>query len=538
MLVASGLLVAGCGVFSSGDSGGGGGGEGGSGGGNTLTVNLESDIPDLDSGTTTDVTSFNVLNQVNEGLYRLDESNEPQPAMAEDVEISEDERTYTFTLREGIEWSNGEPVTSQDFEYAWLRAMDPDTGGQYAYIISDYVQGGAEFNAGEGSREEVAIETPDEQTLEVTLVDPIPYFLGLTAFTTYFPLNQDFVEEQGDSFGQEADSILYNGPYTLTEFEPANGATFQKNDDYWDAENVDIETIDGQVIKDLDTALNLYESGELDVTDLNSEQVGAFEDSEDFDTSNQFTSWYLQPNYENEVTGNKNVRLALQTGVDRDSLVNDVLRDGSTASEGLVPSGVSGTSEEDTFREFVGPTAREFDAGEASEYWDQAVEELGREPSLEILTDDTSTARDISTFLQSQIQENIGAQVEITITPFDERLERMREGDFQIVVGGWGADYNDPTTFLDLWISDSSFNDISLDNEEYDRALNEARTETDPEARVELLAEAEQTLIDEEAALAPLYYENYSYLVKPEVSGYFRHPYGAELNLKYASLEE
>jgi oligopeptide transport system substrate-binding protein len=235
---------------------------------NTLRLNLQAEIPDLDSTTTADAVSAGVLNNVMEGLYRLDEDEQPQPAMAKSVEISDDKLTYIFTLRDGVRWSNGDPVTAQDFEYAWLRAMDPETAGQISSFVSGYIRGGSVFSAGEGSAEDVAIETPDDRTLKVTLENPTPFFLGLTALTPYLPQNQEFVERQGERYAQSAEALLYNGPYTLTELHPTEGATFVKNEDYWDKENVDIERVEGKVVKDVASAVNLYEAGELDVTEI------------------------------------------------------------------------------------------------------------------------------------------------------------------------------------------------------------------------------------------------------------------------------
>ena len=258
------VLLVGCGAFRE---------KGGGGDPNALRINLQAEIPDLDSTTTADAVSGGVLNNVMEGLYRLDQDEQPQPAMAKSVEISDDKLTYTFTLRDGVKWSNGDAVTARDFEYAWLRAMDPDTAGQSSYLVSGYIRGGSEFNAGEGSAEDVAIETPDDRTLKVTLENPTPFFLGLTAIFPYLPQNRDFVERQGERYAQSAEALLYNGPYTLTELNPTEGATFVKNEDYWDKENVDIERVEGKVVKDVATAVNLYEAGELDVTELSSEYL-------------------------------------------------------------------------------------------------------------------------------------------------------------------------------------------------------------------------------------------------------------------------
>ncbi|MGI8909934.1 MAG: peptide ABC transporter substrate-binding protein, partial [Rubrobacteraceae bacterium] len=234
------LSTAGCGVF---DSGGQGGQGGGGGGGNTLTFNLGDTIRDLDSATTTDSASGDVLLNIMEGLYRLDADTQPQPAQAESVEISEDGLDHTFTLRDGIKWSDGSPVTAQDFRYGWLRALNPDTGSQYAYIITTFVEGAADFNSGDGSEDDVAIEAPDDKTLKVRLTAPAPFWVGLTSFQTYMPQKQSFVEEQGDDYASNVQALLFNGPYTLTTFKPTSEVTFEKNPDYWNKAEVTIPKV-------------------------------------------------------------------------------------------------------------------------------------------------------------------------------------------------------------------------------------------------------------------------------------------------------
>lgn len=535
---AAALTLAGCGsVFSSGDSGG--SGNGGGGGGNTLNTYIEGDIPDLNSTATTDTYSFSILANINEGLYRLDENEEPVPGMAEDVEISDEQLTYTFTLRDGIQWSNGDPVTAENFRYAWLRAMNPDTAGQYAYIISDFVEGGADFAAGDAGEDAVGIQAPDDKTLEVTLANPAPFFLGLTAFPTYFPLNQSFVEEQGEDFGLSPDSLLFNGPYTLTEFNSSEGVMMEKNPDYWDADNVGIDTVDLRVIKDSDTALNLYESGELDTVGLSAEQTDAYRDSPDFVEIPEFSSFYTILNTENEVISNINIRRALQLGFDRQAYVDTVLNNASIPAGGVVPEGIAGPGDQ-TFREFAGnEPIGPFDAEQARQFWQQGVEELGQEPTLELLASDNSTGRDTATFLQSQYQENLGATVEINIQPFDSALELEQNGEFQIgSATGWGADYDDAMTYLDLWTSESDFNYVAFENEEYDQLIADAKTEADEEARAEMMVEAERILLEEGAVLAPNYYRVRVGLDKPYLQNVVRHPYGAELDFKYWRIEQ
>jgi oligopeptide transport system substrate-binding protein len=529
------LGTAGCGVFQQdgGQQGGGGGGENNE----SIAINLGDTIKDLNSTTTTDSVSFDVLLSVNEGLYRLDENTQPQPAQAEGVEISSDKLTHTFTLRDGIKWSDGSPVTAQDFEYAWLKALDPDTAGQYAYIISTFIQGATEFNAGEGSREDVAIRALDDKTLEVVLVSPSPFWLGLTSFFTYLPQKQEFVEQQGDNYAQNKDALLYNGPYILSEFNPTKGVTLTKNKGYWDKANVDIETVEGRIVKELDTRVNLYESGELDLASIEGEYINEYRDSPEFLTKTFFATFYFAWNYEDPIFQNLNVRKAIQMGVDREAITNEILNDGSTAATGYVPEGIAGPGDQ-TFREAVGPTMPEYNPQEAKRLFQQGLEELGGEnPTIELLSYDDSTARDIATFMQSQL-ENIGMKIDVKIQPFDRKLELESNGEFQLSYQGWIADYNDPMTFLDLWLSDSSFNTQKYKNERYDQLITDAMEETDFARRMDLLLEAEKLLVEEDAALSALYFQGAAYLKKPYLKNYVNHPYGGGAEIKLWKVEQ
>jgi oligopeptide transport system substrate-binding protein len=525
------LRTAGCGVFQQGGQQ-----RGGSGDQNAFSYALGGEIPDMDPTTTIDVNSFRLLTNVMEGLYRIDENEEPQPAQAEGVEIDDDGLTHTFTLREGIKWSNGDPVISRDFKYAWLRAMDPETAAQYSYIIAPYIRGGAEFNAGEGSAEDVAIETPDDRTLRVTLVNPTPFFLGLTAFQTYYPQNEGFVEKQGEEYAQSADALLYNGPFTMTRFDPASGTTLAKNEDYWDKDNVAVQRIDCKVVKEVATAVNLYEGGELDVvSSITSEYVDQYENTPAFQTVVQFVTWWFAMNFEDEVFRNENIRRAIQISFDGDALADTILNNGSVGAEGLVPPGMAGPGDQ-TFRDAVGPTVPEYDPQQARELWQQGVEDLGREPTLTFLSQDNSTARDIATFLQAELEKNLGANVEVNVQPFDRFIDLMNNREYQITLYGWIADYNDPMSFLDLWLSDSPLNFSNYRNERYDGLINSAKVEQDEQARMENLIEAERLLVEEQAVVAPAHHEGAALLVRPSVKNWVQHPTGT-IEFKYARVE-
>ena len=528
------LGTAGCGGIFGGEQGGEGGGGGGS---KSITVNLQDTIRGMDSATTTDEVSFNILVNVIEGLYRLDENARPVPGQAKSVDISEDGLTYTFTLRDGIKWSNGDPVTSQDYRYAWLKVLNPDTGSQYAYIISTFIEGAADYNEGSGSADDVAVEAPDDKTLEVTLVSPAPFWLGLTAFPTYLPQNQAFVEEQGEEYAQSADALVYNGPYTLTELNPTEGVTLVKNGEYWDKDNVDIERVEGKIVKEVDTAVNLHESGELDITEITAEYVDEYRDSPDFQQATEFAAFYLAFNEDVEIFQNANIRKAFQIGFDRAALAFEIYNDGSVPATGIVPDGIAGPGDQ-SFREAQGPVLPDFNPEEAKRLYEQGLQEIGGEaPTIELLSYDSSTARDAATFFQSQFEDNLGANIDVKIQPFDRKLELEANGEFQLSFQGWGADYNDPMTFLDLWESESPFNTGGYSNPDYDELISQAQTETDDATRMELLQEAERLLVEDDAGVAPIYFEGTTRLIEPFIKGFVYQPYGGALTLRLYRIQ-
>lgn len=500
-----------------------------------LKLSFDNDIPDLNQTTTTDTISFTILNNVAEGLYRLDEKNKPQPAMAKSVDVSEDGLTYTFALRNDIKWSNGEPVTSQDFKYGWLRGLNPETSGGYSFIIADYVVGAQEFADGVGKAEDVKIETPDDKTLVVQLKQPTPYFISLTAFPLYFPLNEKFINEKGENYALSTDGLLYNGPFMLTEFDPAQGVVMVKNPNYWDKDNLKVDKIDMKVIKEQGTALNLYESGELDMALLSSSDVNNFKDTPDFRAYTNFRSYYIQFNLNDESISNKNIRKAIQLALDPEVLTKNVLNDGSEAATGLIPTGMAGNDV--TFREAQGDLILP-DIENAKELWNKGIAELGKTPQLELLTADDQVSKDTGTFIQSQLKQNLGVDIALVTKPYSGRLQAMRDDDYQMVVSAWGADYNDPMTYMDLWAAPASAFRGNFSNERYDELITNAKAEVNPAKRIEMLQEAEKLLLDEEVVLAPLYYQGKAFALKEHVNGLVYHPYGVTWDFKWASVEK
>jgi oligopeptide transport system substrate-binding protein len=525
------LGTAGCGsVFE------GGGGQQGA-GSSTLNLQFTAEIPELDTAKTSDTVSFDVLTNVMEGFYRLDLNNEPVPAAAEGVELSNGDLTYTFTLRDGIQWSNGDPVTSHDFKYAWLKVLNPETAATYAYIISLFVKGAEEYNLDKAGPEAVAIETPDDKTLSVELISKSPFFLQLMSFAIYFPQQQEYVEKLGDKFARDADSLLYNGPFIMTQGSEGSGGTavFKKNDKYWDKENVAVKTINGRIVKEEDTRINLYEGGELDIISLTGDRVKQYTDSPDFYRFPLPSTQYGRLNQKAPGLDNLNIRKALMIGIDRESLTNQILQDGSLPAYGFVPPAITPGPGNQTFREANGDLVPK-DVSSARQFWEKGVEEVGEEPKLTMLFADDSLGRDLATYIQDQYKENLGANLDVEIVTFNDALDRVDAEDYEINYSfGWIGDYDDPMTFMDLYLSDSPFNNSFFENAEYDRLIREAQTTSDLQLRMQNMLKAERILI-EQAATVPTYFQVFAGVRKPYFKDYAYHSFGGT-DWKYARIE-
>ncbi|GEQ37071.1 peptide ABC transporter substrate-binding protein [Tetragenococcus halophilus] len=543
----SALVLAGCttgGTQDSGDEGAGGGGSGTS--GNEYTFIERQEMPTADLSQATDTVSFSALNNVYEGIYRLDENNEPQPAgAAEEAEVSDDGLTYTIQLREDATWSNGDPVTADDYVYGWQRTVDPETASEFAYIYEP-VENAEAVMDGDADLDELGIEAVDDYELEITLERPTEYFDNLLAFPVFFPQNEEVVEENGDDYAQTSDNLVYNGPFVLADFDGPGSDTewaYDKNEDYWDADNVSLDRVNVNVVKEASTALNLFQDGQADEITLSGELAQQMANDPDYLTVPQASTFYMEMNQDDEDSpfNNENFRKAISYSIDREALVNSVLADGSIEPSGLVPSDMSENPETgDDFIEDAGSQV-EYDPEQAQEYWEQAQEELG-EDSLEIdlLADDTDGSRRAQEFLQESIQDSLdGVSVSLSPVPFSVRLDRSTSGDFDMALSGWAADYADPSAFLDLFQTDTSNNHGKYSNEDYDQQMDEATNENgnDPEARWGNLVEAEK-IIMEDQGVVPLYQNAEAHLRADRINGLVSHPAGAQYDYKWVTVDE
>lgn len=497
---------------------------------------ITAEPPGLDSAITTDTVSFQLLNNVMEGLYRLDPDSKPEPAIAERVEISDDKKRYTFYLRDA-QWSDGKPVTAHDFEYAWKRGLNPKTASEYAVILFP-IKNGEKYNQQQVSADEVGVKAVEDKKLVVELEAPIPYFLYLMTFATYYPQRQDIVEKYGNEYALEPDKMVYNGPFVMTEWKHNQSVQLKKNSKYWDQQNVKLDVINFPIVKDTSAGVNLYNTDKLDFTWINEAKFAEkYKDDKEAVKVNEFTTFYLVFNTKkNKVLSNAKIRKALSLAVDRKAYTDIVLKNGSVPAAGLVPPGVL-ANEDQSFRELAEGELR-FDPQEAKKLLNEGLNELSVEkmPTLELLIDDTSVAKTMGEFYKEQFRKNIGVDLKIKSVPFKQRLELEKNREYEISNSGWGADFNDPITFLELFISESPFNRAQWSNKEYDALIKKSQVNADFDERMQDLIKAEQLLM-EEMPIAPIYHRTRLALMRTHVKDVAFHPFGADFTFKWASID-
>lgn len=506
-----------------------------------LRFNWSQEPPDLDQQTTTDEVSFEILNGVLEGLIRQNPDGTIGDGLAESYEVSDDGTVYTFYLRDA-KWSDGEPVTAYDFEYGWFRAIDPEVAAEYAYQFTDTagIKNAAEYFGGEVSKEEVGIKAIDEKTFQVTLNRPVPFFISLVSFPTFLPTRQDIVEKFGDDYALEPENNVYCGPFVIDEWQHEQSLTLAKNPEYWDAENVKLEKIIGDMITDNNTAINLYDVGELDITGVPSEFLDRYENTEEFQRLAEATTWYIQYNVEDEMTSNLNLRKALSLAINKQSFVDNVLANGSLVAGGLTPSLLPGKDNKE-FAVNRGDTMPDYDPDAAKEYFDKALEELGVtkeqvEEHLSFLTGETDNARKYAAAIQEMWKTELGISPSIETVSFAIRLDRYNNKDYTTTLAGWGGDYNDPLTFMGLFVTDGGNNDAYWGNAEYDAAIEQALA-GEGDARIDAMLKAEEILA-EELPIYPIWYNARNFVQKSYVKDVARYPVGAGIDFKWAYIIE
>lgn len=492
-------------------------------GGNVLNVHIDVEVASMDPQIATDGTSFEVLADVTDGLYALAADGSAIPTLADKVEKSADGLSYTITLKDA-KWSNGTPVTANDFVFAWKRLVDPATASEYAFMggIAGIKNADA-ICAGEVAVDQLGVTAVDDKTLQIQLDSPVPYFESLMAFPAFYPVNEEFFKSCGDTFATSPETILSNGQFVITSYEPAaTTIELAKNKDYYDAAAVKLDGLKYQVIKDSQQAMLAYQNGDLDVAILSGEQVEQFQNDPELTSVMAGYLWYISPNQKVAGLENANLRKALALSYDKEAVVNNILKDGSIVADFAVPTDLATGPDGKDFRDGAA-TYLSTDKAKALEYWNKAKQELGVETlTYSMVVEDTESAQNVAQFIQAEIQTTLpGITINLEVLPKKNRVERMQEGTFELGLTRWGPDYADPMTYLNMWLTDDPNNYGFWSNPDYDAIINSAKKgdlALDVNARWDALKKAEGMVMDD-AVIFPVYQKGNAVMIKSNVKG-------------------
>jgi len=501
---------------------------------NILHVMNQAEVDSLDPQVTMSLAGFEVIANFTDGLKQLDKNGATVNALCKEEQVSDDGLVYTFTLRDDATWSNGTPVTAADFVYGWRRGVDPAIASEYSYMFSaiGHVKNAAQIIAGELPVEDLGIVALDTYTLQVTLEVPVPYFDGLLYFVTFYPVNQAFCESCGDTYATSADTLLSNGAFIMDNYEPAaNRFSLVKNPQYYDASRISLDGLDYQILKDSQQALMSYQNGDLDLIILSGDQIDQVKEDPEYQSFGAGYLWYLCPNVSgSKEMANKNFRLAITNVLNRQSIVDDVTKDGSVPSYAMVPSGLSYdadgvdfTSSPDTYSAVCSDNI-----AKAQAYYKKAQAELGEDTmELKFLVDDTSLQQNIAVVIKEQLESAFpGLTVNLTVEPKKQRIADSFAGNFDLVMTGWGPDYADATTYLSMFTTGNSVNFGQWSNADYDALIDECMAGdliSKPAERLVALKKAEAIGMNE-AVMMPLYQQSNAVMIKPNVTGVAFHP--------------
>ncbi|PRS82926.1 MULTISPECIES: peptide ABC transporter substrate-binding protein [unclassified Bacillus (in: firmicutes)] len=498
-----------------------------------LTLNNENEPTSFDPPIGFNNVSWQGLNNLMEGLTRLNEKHEPSPAMAEKWEISEDGKTYTFHLRDGIKWSNGDPVKASDFEYAWKRLLDPKTGSS-ASFLAYMIEGGEAFNSGKGKKEGVKVSAVNDKTLKVTLAYPQKSFLNMTANPAFFPVNEQ-VAKKDPNWAKDAKTFVGNGPFKLTEWKHDESFTMEKSETYWDNKTVKLDQVKWLMISDRNTDYQMYQSGDLDTAFVPAEQSENLLKNKDVQIEDQAGLFFYRLNVNIEPFQNKNIRKAFQMAINPQDIVDYVTKNEEKPARAFVSPGILDSKGED-FREAGGDLVKN-DKSEAAKLLEKGLKEenYSKLPAVTLTYSTKPENKKKAEAIQQQLKEALGVDVKLANMEANVFAEDQKALKFQFSQSSFLADYADPINFLESFQTGNAMNRTGWSNDTYDQLIKKASQEADEQKRNSFLHDAEALLI-EEAPIIPIHFYNQVHLQKEGVKGIVRHPVGY-IDLKWAQVD-
>ncbi len=499
-----------------------------------IVYNIDANPKTIDPQLNSAVDGSKVIRNTFEGLMREIENGEVENGIAEGYEVSEDGLVYTFHIRDNAKWSDGEDVTAKDFEYAWKRALNPNTAAEYAYQLF-YIKNGEAYNKGEASADDVGIKVVDNKTIEVTLESAVPYFVSLLAMPVYYPVRQDIIEENGDKWALSPETYVSNGPFKMTEWSEKESMTFIKNENYWDADNVKLETLVFRLIDDQTTTLSAFKNGELDIMEQPpTTEIQSLIDEGVAKVYPYLGTYFYMVNVSGKGLSSEavdalqdvRVRKALSLAIDRNLITEKVSMGGEIPATSYVPEGVKDTQGNTFHKDYSSVTTN---IEEAKKLLEEAGYPNGQGfPTITFTYNTASNNQMIAQAIQDMWKTNLGINVELKNEEWAVFQITRNNFQYEICRHGWIGDYNDPMTFLDMWVTASGQNNAGYSNEEYDSLIAQAKSEQDGEKRTELLRKAEDILMDD-MAIIPIYYYTNIVCANDNVKGYVKSPLGSML---------
>ncbi|WP_165861433.1 peptide ABC transporter substrate-binding protein [Paenibacillus paeoniae] len=473
---------------------------------------IGSEPPSLDPALMTDAQSGIVASGLYEGLTRLNTKGEPENAIAKEIKASEDGKTYTITLREDAKWSNGDPVTAHDFEYAWKRSLNPETGSEYAYMLF-YIENAEKFNSGEGTADEVGVKATGDYTLEVQLNSPAPYFPSLLAHYTYLPVHEGTVDGKPE-WAAEANTIVSNGPFVLKQWVHADKLLLEKNPDYYNKDAINFDKVTISIVEDESTVFQLFETNKIDwigaqagsvPPDLTKKMI----DEGRAEVTSVASVYYYLFNNNKVPFNNAKVRKAFSMSIDRQSLIDNVAQANQQPAYGLVPPSIAGPDGK-MFREVYPDTGYfQENADEAKKLFEEGMAELGLTafPEVTLLYNTSEGHKKLAEAVVDMWRKSLGVEVKLANQEWGTFLESRKAGQFDIARSGWGADINHPINFtFDLIHPKSGNNDGKYNNPKVEKLLDDSLVASSSEESMKMMAEAEKVAVSEDMGVLPTFY--------------------------------
>ncbi|MFJ2044631.1 peptide ABC transporter substrate-binding protein [Paenibacillus taichungensis] len=515
-----------------------------------LKINLSAEPPTLDPAQAKDSQTNTVLKFLYEGLVRIDPDGKEASGVAKDWTISEDGLKYVFNLNPDAKWSNGDAITAEDFVRSWERALKPETASPYAYQLY-YIKGAEGYNLSKdetykGTKitdfSQVGVKATDEHTLEVTLENPTPYFLGLTAFYTYYPVHKS--AETNDKFFTDYKNMIVNGPFTMDQYAKGQKIVVKKNESYHAASDIKLSEINMSLTNSSASELQAYKSGQLDYTgapngEIPSDQIPSVkaELPDEFKATGIASTYYYQFNVNEAPFNNVKIRKAFAMSIERQLIVDKVTQGGQIPAFGFVPPGIRGENGE--FRDEHKDDYFTENVEEAKKLLAEGMKEEGYTtlPAVTLIYNTSDGHAKIALAVADMWKKNLGVDVKTENQEWGVFLENRQNQNFQIARAGWSADYNDPYNFLEMWTTGNTNNDSKFSNEQYDKDVKETVKSADPATRMAAFADAEKILIQDEMGVLPIYYYTNVSLTKPYLKG-IQLDFSGAIDFTRAYLEE